>query len=42
MESLDFVKAYEWNYRPKTPKRPAWFTAVAWRSADRRNDQRHA
>ncbi|HEX9660857.1 MAG TPA: polysaccharide deacetylase family protein, partial [Candidatus Binatia bacterium] len=26
MESLDFVKAYQWNYRPKTPKRPAWFT----------------
>ena len=27
MESLDFVKAYQWNYRPKTPKRPAWFTS---------------
>jgi peptidoglycan/xylan/chitin deacetylase (PgdA/CDA1 family) len=26
MESLDFVKAYQWNYRPQTPKRPAWFT----------------
>ena len=20
MESLDFVKAYQWNYRPKTPR----------------------
>ncbi len=26
MASLDFVKAYQWNYRPQTPKRPAWFT----------------
>jgi peptidoglycan/xylan/chitin deacetylase (PgdA/CDA1 family) len=26
MESLDFVKAYQWNYRPQTPKRPGWFT----------------
>ena len=26
MEPLDFVKAYQWNYRPKTPMRPAWFT----------------
>jgi hypothetical protein len=26
MVSLDFVKAYQWNYRPQTPKRPPWFT----------------
>ena len=26
MASLDFVKAYQWNYRPQTPKRPDWFT----------------
>jgi peptidoglycan/xylan/chitin deacetylase (PgdA/CDA1 family) len=26
MKSLDFIKAYQWNYRPKEPKRPAWFT----------------
>ncbi len=26
MASLDFVKAYQWNYRPQTPKRPTWFT----------------
>lgn len=23
---LEFVKAYQWNYRPQTPRRPAWFT----------------
>lgn len=22
----EFVKAYQWNYRPQTPKRPRWFT----------------
>ncbi|MFQ5826746.1 MAG: polysaccharide deacetylase family protein [Dehalococcoidia bacterium] len=26
MASLDFVNAYQWNYRPKEPQRPAWFT----------------
>ncbi len=26
MASFDFVKAYQWNYRPQIPKRPAWFT----------------
>jgi peptidoglycan/xylan/chitin deacetylase (PgdA/CDA1 family) len=26
MVSLDFVDAYQWNYRPQTPQRPAWFT----------------
>ena len=26
MNSLDFVNAYQWQYRPKEPKRPAWFT----------------
>lgn len=24
--SLDFVKAYQWNYRPKELQRPKWFT----------------
>ncbi len=23
---LSFVEAYGWNYRPQTPRRPAWFT----------------
>jgi peptidoglycan/xylan/chitin deacetylase (PgdA/CDA1 family) len=23
---LEFVKAYQWNYRPQTPRRPEWFT----------------
>ncbi|HXG52766.1 MAG TPA: polysaccharide deacetylase family protein [candidate division Zixibacteria bacterium] len=27
MDSFDFVKRYHWNYRPKTPRRPSWFTA---------------
>ncbi|MFQ5682360.1 MAG: polysaccharide deacetylase family protein [Candidatus Binatia bacterium] len=26
MVSSDFVNAYQWNYRTKRPKRPAWFT----------------
>jgi peptidoglycan/xylan/chitin deacetylase (PgdA/CDA1 family) len=25
MVSPDLVKAYQWNYRPQTPKRPSWF-----------------
>jgi peptidoglycan/xylan/chitin deacetylase (PgdA/CDA1 family) len=26
MELSDLVKTYQWNYLPKTPRRPAWFT----------------
>jgi len=33
MVSSDFVKAYQWNYRPQTPRRPAWFTE--WPSGGR-------
>jgi peptidoglycan/xylan/chitin deacetylase (PgdA/CDA1 family) len=27
MESSDLAAAYQWNYRPRTPRRPVWFTA---------------
>lgn len=25
--NYDFVKAYQWNYRPRIPQRPSWFTS---------------
>ena len=26
MGDLDFTKAYQWYYRPQTPRRPVWFS----------------
>lgn len=33
MSNTDLISSYQWNYRPRSPQRPKWFTA--WPSGNR-------